>query len=68
VGLFPGSLIVARCLCSDKLLCSYSQGPLPDDEVCRNAFAEQLRKVIPAAKLPGAPAPGTLKAALRPTE
>lgn len=47
---------------------SYSQGPLSDDEICLNAFAEQLRRVIPAAALPEAPAPGTLKAVLGPRE
>ena len=41
---------------------SYEAGPLGTSEVCLRSFASKLRRMIPEARLPSAPAPGWSKA------
>jgi phenylpropionate dioxygenase-like ring-hydroxylating dioxygenase large terminal subunit len=41
---------------------SYQAGPLGTSEVCLRSFASKLRRMIPEARLPSAPAPGWSKA------
>jgi phenylpropionate dioxygenase-like ring-hydroxylating dioxygenase large terminal subunit len=36
----------------------YDTGPLGDSEVCLRSFARRMRELIPACRMPRAPAPG----------